>query len=127
MTKALSTHCAYIFYTDFLEASGSFMLLVHSPATTRLFPRWLPSLQSPVPFLGGAVFTPASFVPGMVRVGVGGSSDTFAEVVHGERKQEVRLHLARLESGLLWGEGQVRLHPGEVAHRCVPCRCHLDF
>lgn len=63
----------------------------------------------------------------MVGVCVGGSSDTLADVVHRERKQEVRLHLAGLESGLLRREGQVRLPHGEVAHRCYPWRVHLGF
>lgn len=69
----------------------------------------------PVPFLRVLVLT-LHRVPGMVRVSVGGGSDTLADVVHGERKQEVRLHLARLESGFLWREGQLRLRHGGVAH-----------
>lgn len=52
-----------------------------------------------------------SSVPGVVWVCVGGGSDTFANVVHGEREQEVRLHLARPESGVLGGR------PGYVTVR----------
>lgn len=54
----------------------------------------------------GVVFMPLS-VPGVVRVCVGGGSDTFANVVHGEREQEVRLHLARPESGVLGGKARL--------------------
>lgn len=42
----------------------------------------------------------------MVRVCVGSGSDTFTDEVHGERKQEMRLYLARLERGVLGREGQ---------------------
>lgn len=62
----------------------------------------------PLPLRGVLVFLPALFVPGVVRVRVRGSSDTFADIVHGERKQEVCLHLAGCESGLLWREGKAR-------------------
>lgn len=71
------------------------------------FPSQLSSLWPP-PFLGVVVSLPSSFVPGMIRVRVGGSSDTFTDVVHGERKQEVCLHLAGHESGLLRREGKAR-------------------
>lgn len=65
-----------------------------------------PLLGHSRPLLGVVVSLPASSVPGMVRVCVGGGSDTFTDVVYRERKQEVCLHLAGRESGLLRREGK---------------------
>lgn len=65
---------------------------------------------------GGPPRPLAALVPGVVRVRVRGGSHTVADVAHGEREQEVRLHRARLERGVL-GRGTRRVTSSRVGHR----------
>lgn len=86
--------------------SGTFTCVTYGKLSPHTQGRWSLSVSKPTSCYSAEPYAvlllrAQPHAPGVVRGCIRGSPDALGNVVHGERKQEVRLHLAGLKGGVL--------------------------
>ena len=120
--------------------SGTFTCVVYGKLSPHTQGRWSLSVSKPTSCYSTEPYTvlllrAQPHAPGVVRGCIRGGPDALGNVVHGEWKQEVRLHLAGLKGGVLGqrrsGPDTVELGPTvnvsqEERFPAPSLRCHLE-